>query len=320
MFTNLVLRAIGSAATGRGPSAKLSILIYHRVLAKPDPILGDEVDADVFRTHMDALAQTFNVLPLIDGVRMLRDGTLPSRAVSITFDDGYANNASVALPILVERSLPACFFVSTAFVNGECMWNDIVIESIRNTLVPELDLTDAGLGRHRLFDTESRRMVIDALLPAVKRTTPDQRQQVVDTIVERCDVEKPMGLMMSPSQIRSLSDAGMDVGGHTITHPLLSSLTMDQAIDEIEGGRKQLADITGRPIRLFAYPNGKPGHDFNEEHVELLGRLGFEAAVTTVKGTATRDTNPFLLPRFTPWDRSKSRFSARLIHNAMTRD
>jgi hypothetical protein len=70
-------------------------------------------------------------------------------------------------------------------------------------------------------------------------------------------------------------------------------------------------------VRLFAYPNGRPGLDFTEHHAALLDRLGFDAAVTTEKGTANLGTDPLLLPRFTPWDRTRTRFILRLYQNAL---
>ena len=75
------------------------------------------------------------------------------------------------------------------------------------------------------------------------------------------------------------------------------------------------AEITGRSIRLFAYPNGKPGSDYLSEHAALVRRLGFDAALATTPGVSTSDSDPFQLPRFTPWDLSDSRFVWRAVAN-----
>ena len=106
-MTKSLLKIFGSGITRSGNNARLSILIYHRVIPEPDPIHFYKTDANIFRIHMNALADGFNVLPLREAVKRLKNGTLPSRAACITFDDGYANNATVALPILQERALPA---------------------------------------------------------------------------------------------------------------------------------------------------------------------------------------------------------------------
>ena len=84
----------------------LSILIYRRVVACPDPLFPDTVDARRFEQHVRLLRRWFQVLPLALAVRRLNDRSLPSRAACITFDGGYADNASVALPILQRFGLP----------------------------------------------------------------------------------------------------------------------------------------------------------------------------------------------------------------------
>jgi len=82
----------------------------------------------------------------------------------------------------------------------------------------------------------------------------------------------------------------------------------------VESGRR-LAEIVRAPVRLFAYPNGKPGKDYAVEHVRMVREAGYSAAVSTAWGAATTRTDPLQLPRFTPWDRSPDRFALRLIQN-----
>lgn len=317
MIKKILLRSIGSVVMRTGNRARLSILIYHRILDKPDPMLQDEIDADTFAKHMRALANYFNVIPLGEAIDKLRNGSLPPRAASITFDDGYENNASVALPILQAHSLPACFFIATEYLGGECMWNDVVIEALRNTTKDRLDLADINLGVHQLETFADRLATMRKLLPELKKLIPAARTESVSQILAAADVQMPKNMMMTPSQIKVLADAGMEIGGHTVSHPILSTLTDEQARAEIRGGKERLEAIIGKSVVLFAYPNGRPERDFTARHVELVRDLGFDAAVTTASGTATRDTNPFLLPRFTPWDRTPDRFTLRLFRNAL---
>src|SRR4051812_17280670 len=95
-----LFRVLMSAISIGGAGSRLSVLIYHRVLPKQDPLFPNEVDACAFDRQMCLLRSCFNILTLSDAVKRLRDGKLPSRAACITFDDGYADNAEVALPIL----------------------------------------------------------------------------------------------------------------------------------------------------------------------------------------------------------------------------
>ena len=293
------------------------LLIYHGVKPEPDPMQPDEIDAAGFRRHMDTLAEGFNVLPLGEAVGRLRSGTLPARAACITFDDGYENNVSIALPILRERSLPACFFIATGFLDGECMWNDVIIESLRATEAAEIDLTEFGLEICRLAGVNSRRAAARSLLRKLKRQHPRARAESVERLLEILDVERPAGLMMSSAQVRMLAEEGMEIGAHTISHPILTSLTDEEAREEIHGSKERLESIIGQSVGLFAYPNGRPGQDFSTGHIEMLRESGFAAAVTTATGAADGVTDPFLLPRFTPWDRSGTRFTLRLYQCAL---
>ena len=127
----LPLRMPLSLLSPNGRRGRLLIFTYHRVLAQPDPLLPDEADAASFAAHMDWVREFCNVLPLPEAARRLRDGTLPARATCITFDDGYANNYEVARPILLQRRLTATVFIAVDAVERGIMWNDLVIESVR---------------------------------------------------------------------------------------------------------------------------------------------------------------------------------------------
>ena len=111
--------------------ARLSVLIYHRVLAAPDLLRPWEPDRDRFRRQMELLASNFKVLNLGEAVQRLAEGRMPPRAACVTFDDGYADNAAIARPVLEELQLPATFFIATGYLDGGRMWNDTVIESLR---------------------------------------------------------------------------------------------------------------------------------------------------------------------------------------------
>jgi peptidoglycan/xylan/chitin deacetylase (PgdA/CDA1 family) len=140
-----------------------------------------------------------------------------------------------------------------------------------------------------------------------------ERQALVEQLAEKMGSTLPKNLMMSPAQIRRLHDAGMEIGGHTVNHPILASLDEDQARAEIVDGKRRLEDIIAAPVSLFAYPNGKPGVDYGPRDVELVKKAGFAAAVSTIGGVAGRSSDIFQLPRFGPWDRNPRRLAARLF-------
>jgi peptidoglycan/xylan/chitin deacetylase (PgdA/CDA1 family) len=178
----------------------------------------------------------------------------------------------------------ATFFVATAFMNGGRMFNDTVIEAVRRVATPEFDLERAKLGVFRTGSPAEKRETVEAILDRIKYLPQGERDDVVNEIKAAAGVPLPDDLMMSDDQVRRLRDAGMEIGAHTRTHPILARCTPSVAEAEIANGRDDLGALLGRPPRLFAYPNGKPGRDYARSHVDMVKRLGFEAAVSTSPG------------------------------------
>lgn len=291
----------------------LSILIYRRVIAVPDPLFPETVDGRRFDQHLRLLARWFKVMPLAQAVRALKNGALPARAACITFDGGYADNAAVALPLLQKHGLPATFFVASGFLDGGYSWSDAVIELVREAQGPRLNLARAGLGSFDIACPTRRRAVIDLLLRALASLNPVERLERVRQMARRTTPT-----MLSSDQLIALHRAGMDIGGHTVSQMPLSSLSNAEARGEIANGRARLEQIIQSRVSLFAYPNGKPGVDFEKRHANMLRSAGFEAAVTTAPGAARRGADPYELPRFTPWERSSAGFLMRMGCNLFT--
>jgi peptidoglycan/xylan/chitin deacetylase (PgdA/CDA1 family) len=315
------MRTLLGLASPAGARGRLSVLVLHRVVLAEDPLFLETMVAERFDELCRWLKSLFNVLPLDEAAQRLRSDTLPPRALAITFDDGYADNCTVAMPILVRHGLPATFFVATGFVGNGLMWNDAIIESLRASRLQEFDAADLipALGRPLpMHDALQRRRACEALIAQVKYLEPGPRQLLVDRIVERAGARAPAGLMMSEQQIVEMRRAGMQIGAHTVTHPILASLPLDEARREMQHSQRWLQDLLGERVGLFAYPNGKPGEDYDERSVMLAREIGFDAAVTTVRGAATRRSDPFQLPRFTPWDRTRLRFGARMLATLCT--
>jgi peptidoglycan/xylan/chitin deacetylase (PgdA/CDA1 family) len=293
---------------------RLAILTFHRVLAETDAYRSGDVTAKVFDSLCACLARFFNVMPLANAARRLAEGRLPARAVSITFDDGYADNATLAVPILQRHGLSATFFVATGFLDGGMMFNDRIIEAVRSSDRTAADLEAFGLGRRELGAIPQRVALVAELLEAAKYLPVDEREARVEVLVSELGVTPPDDLMMSSTQVRELAEAGMEVGGHTVSHPILTRLATSEAAKEIARGRETLQSLTDNEICSFAYPNGRPARDYGPEHVEAVREAGFEHAVTTAWGCARADDDPLQLPRLTTWDRRALTFVPRLLH------
>jgi peptidoglycan/xylan/chitin deacetylase (PgdA/CDA1 family) len=243
----------------------------------------------------------------------MRSNSLPPRAVCITLDDGYANNCEVALPILQRHAATATCFIATSFIGGGVMWNDAVIESIRRTRCLTLDLASAGLGRYALGSIEERRRAMDEVLEGLRYRRAPERTAAVAQVIEAAGIEMPRGEMLNAAQIRTLHAAGVEIGAHTVSHPILAGLDAVQARSEVEECRVQLGEIVRAPVRAFAYPNGRPGRDYHREHVEMVRAAGYQLAVSTAWGPVRGAADQWQMPRIAPWDRTLLRFGLRLI-------
>jgi peptidoglycan/xylan/chitin deacetylase (PgdA/CDA1 family) len=296
-------------------AGRLAILIYHRVRNDADFLTPYDMVADQFDWQMELLQRYFNVISLHECIDRLKNGELPDRAVCITFDDGYSDQSDVALPILQKYGHKAAFFVPTGYINGGCMWNDVVIETIRNFKEDTIDLTDIQMGVYPVGNVSDKRETIAKLLAITKRYHPEKRGEVLSFLQGVIEIDVARDLMMGADKIRILADAGMEIGSHTRTHPILTSLDVDEARSEIVESKHALEKIINRPVRYFAYPNGKPYEDYMPEHVDIVRNAGFEAALSTAKGVVTASSDMFQLPRFTPWDSNPSKFILRLLSN-----
>lgn len=310
-------RAACNFASPGGRHGRLTILFYHRVLPRPDPLLPDVPDAREFEMHMSVLSRVFRVLSIDEAIERLSLGTLPARSVCITFDDGYRDNFEVACPILKRHGLVATFFVASDFLDRGRMFNDTIIEAVRHLPSGIVDLSWAGLGKREVGCIASRIDLANAFVSAVKYLSIDERIETCARLQDVVATPLPDDLMMTSDQVRALAREGMSIGGHTCSHPILAKIPPEMAWREIVGNRDHLASLLDTPPRCFAYPNGRPGTDFLPEHVQMVQDAGYRSAVSTAWGVATETTDRFQLPRFAPWHHGASRLCVSLLRNAI---
>ena len=225
-----LVRSLLTVASPAGARGRLSVLVLHRVLAGPDPLVPEAIDAERFSEMCRWLRTMFNVVRLDVGMRQLARGDLPARALAITFDDGYADNHDVAMPILKHFDMPATVFVTTGFLDGGCMWNDAIIESFRRTRHRQTDLHELlPPGAPASFPLETpaqRRHALDRVIEAVKYLEPAQRLSTVHRLADHLEVRLPTDLMMRSDQVVALLSGGLQVGAHTVSHPILTRIAL----------------------------------------------------------------------------------------------
>ena len=316
------MRSLFSVLSPAGQRARLTVLIFHRVLPAPDPLIPDEIDAQRFDRVCSWMARWFNVMPLPQAAQALRELRLPARAACVTFDDGYADNHDIALPILQRRGLTATFFIATGFLDGGVMWNDMLIDAVRHASSGTLELLDCGLpgiGQLPVQTLQERRAAIGALLNAAKYLPVVERAAAVERVTRAAGVQQRPSPMMGSAQVQALHVAGMTIGAHTVSHPILARLQPSEAASEIAASKQHLEGLLQSRVSVFAYPNGRPARDYVGASVDAVRDAGFDAAVTTAAGAAASGTDLLQIPRFTPWDHGKAAFGLRLARVLATR-
>lgn len=309
-FIRLVGNIIAPHGNGKG---RICIVNYHRILSSVDPLQESEPDIETFRWQMQLLADCFNVLPLHEALDLLATERLPARAVCITFDDGYRSTYDFALPILKEFNLPATVFVTTGYVDSGNMWNDRILEAVRRIPGDSLDLRDLEMGVYSIRSVEERKRAIKELTEDAKYLPPAERHDLTVKLEELAGGVFKHELMLTREMICALAQQGIEIGAHTISHPILTSLDNLSARYEINVGKQQLESIIGKSVNLFAYPNGKAGVDFDDRHVAMAKETGFDAAFTTAFGVATKEHDMFQIPRCCPWDTTPLFYGLRLL-------
>lgn len=294
VFNEIIKRVI-RYFSGAGTKSRLLILTYHRVREQPDLVNPGDPDREEFTAQMKMLAEYFNVLTVSRAIRNLREGRLAERSVCITFDDGYADNHEVAAPILESLGIAATFFIATGYLNGGIMWNDRIIETIRRLRSGTHDFGE--LGQVKLLANECRSSATNETINKLKYLQCDERDRISKEIAARFSIECSDSIMMTDDMVRDLHSRGMEIGAHTISHPILARLSSAAAKVEVQASKDYLESLLQSSVTSFAYPNGKFGRDLTMRDVEIVRQSGFDIAVTTDWGVATASTDHMTLPR-----------------------
>jgi peptidoglycan/xylan/chitin deacetylase (PgdA/CDA1 family) len=308
---------LGLAAAAVEPRANrpgdrpFQVLIYHRV--------GDDGDAFVpamsvagFARHMRCLREHFHPMSLSAVLAAAARREVPPRAVAVTFDDGYLDVHTHALPILRRYAIPATVYVATAFMeDGRPMWNDRIGAAFRSPQRAVFEGVD-GLPRFSLDTPADRERAARRVISALKRRAPLERDRLTAAVLHALAVPATTGpQMLRWEQVRALHAAGIDIGAHTVHHPILTTLSPDEAAAEILGSKRTIEDQLQTKAEHFAYPNGTP-EDFDATTQAHVEQAGFTSAASTVFGLNTAATDRFALRRGGPWEEEAAVFTAKL--------
>lgn len=314
MFSWL-LRKIASHWSHEGKQTKLNILTYHRVGERFSEKNPKSIHWALFALQIKWLNKYFNILPLPIALELQAKNELPPRAVCITIDDGYRDSYDYIFKTLQRENVKAAFFISTQGLSKGGLWDEDIYVAIFNAPEEIKKLNIDG----KYFDMSSFERRVETryqLTEETKYLPLKQRQKVVDEIRSQTGVELQPNNFLSAEQIREMHQAGMTIGAHTHSHPILVKEDDNVAFDEIKQSKTILEDIITQPIDYFAYPNGKFKQDYDQRHIEMVESLGFKAALSTDWGSlADYQKERFKIKRFTPWDKTEFKFILRLAMN-----
>lgn len=294
--------------------APVIVLAYHRVAELPADPHQLAVTPENFRAQMEVLRRNWRCVRFEEDWHGLREP-----AVAVTFDDGYADNLQQALPILEEAGVPATFFISTGMLGstGE-FWSD------------ELDFLLLGDGDYPVFfalddaeygarwssaSREERQALHDRLHRGMLNIGPQRRDDWLSQLKNwtgsgRAGREAYRALSREELYRLAISQL-VTIGAHGVTHTPLAVLAEAEQRREIVSSRRELEELTGREVAVFAYPFGGKGQ-FDATTCRLCREMGFRRAVTTFPGQVHRWTDPLRIPRQLVRNWDAATFAAKL--------
>jgi len=268
---------------------KLLVVMYHGITRRDyEPPIWTQLPVNTFREQLECLRQWYVFVTLDDVVAAVRgERELPPSAALITFDDGLKNNFDVAFPVLCELGIPATIFLTVDLIGTEkILWFDELYFLLRQGYDNKVDAA--------FLDAKVRSDFIDgkiwdvycAMVEMLKRCGEKERTACLKNLQERIflntlSLQDDFGLL-NWEQVCIMRDSGLvSFGVHTASHRILSQLPPSEREEEIAMPRRKLEEFIGTPVLSFCFPNGKPGIDFNNEHLQYIRHCGYVCAFTT---------------------------------------
>src|SRR5271166_878729 len=250
------------------------ILMYHNFCA-PGACVMDALNVESIRRQFEHLRRQFHVVPLLQLAEQLASGQKPRKyTVALTIDEGRRNCYEFLFPVLKEFQLPATFFVVSSFVNGEdWIWTDKVLWISESPNRPQ----------------ELERSRLSATFRSLNRMKPEERNAQIETFAEQAGACIPKTApakysACSWAELREMADSGlMEIGSHSVTHPILSSITDEESWHELTESRRQIEEGIGRKVSSFCFPNGMSG-DYRQSQLRQLAEAGYVCGMAARPG------------------------------------
>jgi peptidoglycan/xylan/chitin deacetylase (PgdA/CDA1 family) len=300
------------------------VLVYHRISGlNPDP-WELNVSPQHFAEHLEVLRALGMAESLEAMVQAVRTGEPKSPLLAITFDDGYTDNLWAAKPLLEHYDIPATVFIVAGMIGARrgFWWDELEFLLRAETLPDRLSLEignthfEYALGvsaclaehearRHTAWRTwqappGQRQALYLALWKRLQPLLDEERRRVLDELGDWAGMEqagRSSYRRLSQEEILSLADADLiDIGAHTMTHPVLSTLSPADQREEIMQSKRTLENLLDRSVTSFSYPYGGP-QDYTQVTARIVQEGGFSSACANFAGVVTLSTDCFQIPR-----------------------
>lgn len=289
-----------------GLKGKVALLMYHRVLAEKDlekyyvqP--GMYVRNDVFERQMSYLKKNFRILRFSELLDMWKDGVWDDsqRYCVITFDDGWLDNYIHAYPVLMKYDIPATIFLPTSLIGtNQWFWPDKVGFILSNTFSGRLKTSSALFAKWPWMRNDKAESIgdkINYMIEDIKQLHEDEIEALVDDAFSVLDLVLPDDrILLNWTEIEEMSGHHISFGSHSLSHAILTKLSVEKVRFELESSLKVLREKDINHVPVFCYPNG----NYSKEITELAKSAGYAAAVTTRFGVENSSPQrPFALKR-----------------------
>lgn len=285
-------------------SHRAIILTYHRVARLPGYPYRIVVDPEHFDQHMKILKKWYRPIGLSELRTCLNEGVIPSRTVVVTFDDGYADILQNAIPIIARYSVPAAVFVVSGAVgnNMEQWWDRLerlVKEVIGSNKTQVLD-GGTNMPKWHVGPDTNLNDLLNRMHSSLRILPPEHCHRILDQLHRQRGLKweaRSEHRFLTVSELRHMAGyEDVEIGAHTVNHPLLASLPLELQEQEIRESKKQLEQTLGKSVRLFSYPYGDRG-SFLPGTVDAVKKSEFELACTSFHEPVCANTPHFELPR-----------------------
>ena len=293
-------------------------LLYHRFAeGGPDPI-GLCVSPSNFEEQLAVLRNEYDVVPLAQVAEALAaDETNGGGRIAITIDDGYVDNLTTGVPLIVAAGLPATLFASTAHIETgrRFFWDEMQrLLTGPGSRPKQLELDGQTWATATADDREHTRKELHRLFqprswPEIEQALEVLREWAAEAAGEPPESTRPLTV----DELRRLADTpGLEIGAHTRDHVNLGHQSADEIRAQVERSRDDLAAWLGSPPRAFSYPFGIPRHDVTDDARSIVARAGFRCAVVNQPVPVEARDDVFAIPRLVVPDVGGDEFRAWL--------